>query len=327
MNEKDAPLVSIRCLVYNHEPYLRQCLDGFVMQRTNFPFEAIVHDDASTDGSVAIIREYAEKYPDIIKPVYETENQYSKCDGSIRKAMDAVMCPDSKYIAKCEGDDYWTDPDKLQKQVDILESDPEIGLVYTCASKFDQQAQKIVVEKFGKAIDSFEAELRNNECITLTSCLRKDLLLGYRSFLDSNQLRKKGWKMGDYPLWLYVCHHSKAFFIPEVTGVYRVLQNSASHSTDMQKNVDFELSALDIRDFFAKYHHCEELMDEIAAESVSRIQWLSVAHNQPPTYSLRELEKKYEIKLPAKIWIKHFLLKHRMTRSAFIRLIKMKNRG
>lgn len=324
MSEPIAPLVSIRCLVYNHEPYLRQCLDGFVMQKTDFPFEAIVHDDASTDGSAAIIREYAEKYPGIIKPIYETENQYYKALGKI---MYEAIHPGAKYIAFCEGDDYWTDPYKLQKQVDILESDPEIGLVYTCASMFDQQAQKIVVEKFGKSIDSFEAELRNNECITLTSCVRKDFLTDYRSFFRSNKLGMRYWKMGDYPLWLYVCHHSKAFFIPEVTGVYRVLPNSASHSTDMQKNVDFELSALDIRDFFAKYHHCEELMDEIAAESVSRIQWLSVAHNQPPTYSLRELEKKYEIKLPAKIWIKHFLLKHRMTRSAFIRLIKMKNRG
>ena len=105
MSEPIAPLVSIRCLVYNHELYLRQCLDGFVMQKTNFPFEAIVHDDASTDGSAAIIREYAEKYPEIIKPMYETENQYSKHDGSLAKAMDAAMHPDSKFIALCEGDD------------------------------------------------------------------------------------------------------------------------------------------------------------------------------------------------------------------------------
>lgn len=64
-------LVSIQCLVYNHEPYLRQCLDGIVMQKTNFKFEAIVHDDCSTDNSASIIREYAEKYPEIIKPIYE----------------------------------------------------------------------------------------------------------------------------------------------------------------------------------------------------------------------------------------------------------------
>ena len=114
-------LVSIRCLVYNHEPFLRQCLDGFVMQKTDFAFEAIVHDDASTDNSAAIIREYAEKYPDIIKPIYETENQYSKRDGSLTRIMDAAMSPSSKYIALCEGDDYWIDPRKLQRQVDFLE--------------------------------------------------------------------------------------------------------------------------------------------------------------------------------------------------------------
>lgn len=122
------PLVSIRCLVYNHEPYLRQCLDGFVMQRTNFPFEAIVHDDASTDRSAEIIREYADKYPDIIKPIFETENQYSKHDGSIQKIMNEHMI--GRYVAMCEGDDYWTDPYKLQKQVDFLESHPEC--VYSC---------------------------------------------------------------------------------------------------------------------------------------------------------------------------------------------------
>ena len=119
------PLVSIRCMVYNHEPYLRQCLDGFVMQQTSFPFEAIVHDDASTDGSAAIILEYAERYPDIIKPIIETENQYSKEDGSIRRILDAAMHPDSKYIALCEGDDYWTDPQKLQIQVSFLEQHPD----------------------------------------------------------------------------------------------------------------------------------------------------------------------------------------------------------
>lgn len=104
------PLVSIRCTVYNHEPFLRQCLDGFVMQQTTFPFEAIVHDDASTDGSAAIIREYAEKYPNIIKPIYETENQHRKHDGSLARILDAAMHPNSKYVALCEGDDYWTDP-------------------------------------------------------------------------------------------------------------------------------------------------------------------------------------------------------------------------
>ena len=120
-------IVSIQCLVYNHEPYLRKCLDGFVMQKTNFKFEAIVHDDCSTDGSAAIIREYAEKYPDIIKPIYETENQYSKHDGSLDRIMDSAC--KGKYIALCEGDDYWTDPLKLQKQYDVLENSHNVILL------------------------------------------------------------------------------------------------------------------------------------------------------------------------------------------------------
>ncbi len=119
---KTVPLVSIKCTVFNHEPFLRQCLDGFVMQKTSFPYEAIVHDDASTDASAAIIREYAERYPDIIKPIYETENQYSKNDILIRVIMDDAVNVDTKYIAICEGDDYWTDPHKLQRQVDFLET-------------------------------------------------------------------------------------------------------------------------------------------------------------------------------------------------------------
>lgn len=127
--DNDKILVSIRCLVYNHESYLCQCLEGFVMQKTNFRFEAIVHDDASTDGSATIIREYAEKYPDIIKPIYETENQYSKRDGSLTRITNAACR--GKYIAICEGDDYWIDPQKLQKQVDFLEAHPDYLLCGT----------------------------------------------------------------------------------------------------------------------------------------------------------------------------------------------------
>ena len=137
---KDQPLVSIQCLVYNHEPYLRQCLDSFVMQKTNFKFEAIVHDDVSTDGSAAIIREYAEKYPDIIKPIFETENQFSKRDGSIQRIM-TLACR-GKYIAFCEGDDYWTDPMKLQKQVDFMEANPEYSFCCHRFKRFFQDTNK-----------------------------------------------------------------------------------------------------------------------------------------------------------------------------------------
>ena len=115
------PILVIQTITYNHARYIRQALEGLVMQRTNFSFVAIVHDDASTDGTADIIREFESLYPDIIKPIYETENQYSKHDGSLGRIMrEATDAYSPKYIAMCEGDDYWTDPLKLQKQVECV---------------------------------------------------------------------------------------------------------------------------------------------------------------------------------------------------------------
>lgn len=138
-------IVAIHCLVYNHEQYLRDCLNGFLMQRTNFRFVAIVHDDCSTDSSAVIIREYAEKYPDIFCPIYEKENQYQKSYGYSRllKIMDeAIAAANAKYIAICEGDDYWTDPYKLQKQVDFMEAHPECTVTFHRYDILQQEEQK-----------------------------------------------------------------------------------------------------------------------------------------------------------------------------------------
>lgn len=126
----DQILVSVCCTAYNHEKYIRKCLDGFVMQQTNFKYEVIINDDASTDNTAAIIREYEEKYPNIIKPIYQTENQFS----IDRNITFNIIYPrvKGKYIALCEGDDFWIDPHKLQKQVDALENNPNCHM---CVSK------------------------------------------------------------------------------------------------------------------------------------------------------------------------------------------------
>ncbi len=123
------PLVAIRCITYNHEPYLRDTLEGFLMQQTDFPFVAIVHEDVSTDHTAEILREYAEMYPGVILPIFEKNNQYSK--GTLDKIMNtACEATGAKYIATCEGDEYWTDSDKVQKQVDFLVANPEHSMVF-----------------------------------------------------------------------------------------------------------------------------------------------------------------------------------------------------
>lgn len=139
------PVVSICCLVYNHEPFLRECFEGFVMQKTTFPIEILVHDDASTDHSADIIREYTAKYPDLFKPIYQTENQYSK--GVKVSATFQFPRAKGKYIALCEGDDYWTDPYKLQKQVDFLESHPEYVMCSHNHKIFYQEEHKYHLAK------------------------------------------------------------------------------------------------------------------------------------------------------------------------------------
>ena len=124
----ETPLVSIRCITYNQESYIAQALDGFLMQKTTFPFEVIVHDDASTDKTSIIIREYESKFPKIIKPIYETENLYSKHDGSLGRIVNDAC--KGKYIAICEGYDYWIDSNKLQLQVDFLETHKNYSMCF-----------------------------------------------------------------------------------------------------------------------------------------------------------------------------------------------------
>ncbi len=229
------PLVSIRCLVYNHEPFLRQCLDGFVMQQTTFPFEAIVHDDASTDGSAAIIREYAEKYPDIIKPIYETENQYSKHDGSLNKIMDAAIHPAVKYIAVCEGDDYWTDPQKLQLQVDFLESNPDYSFSvheYKVWNEVKQEYEPHQLEvlkgvKGNLALSLEDFATRVFFTKTLTSVYR-------RSALDNSKYDKYDSKF-DWMLFYALITQGKCYLFNRAMGVYRVQPNSVTASTNLQE--------------------------------------------------------------------------------------------
>jgi glycosyltransferase involved in cell wall biosynthesis len=132
------PLVSIICNTYNHENFIRECLNGFIIQRTNFPIEIIVHDDASSDNTVSIIQEYESKHPDLFSCLYQKENQYSNKDVNIWSDITFPLVR-GKYIALCEGDDYWTDPMKLQKQVDTILNNPNCKIVYHNCGIIDEK--------------------------------------------------------------------------------------------------------------------------------------------------------------------------------------------
>lgn len=282
--EDNTLMVTIRCITYNHEPYIRQCLEGFVMQKTNFRYEAIVHDDASTDGTAAIIREYAKKYPDIIKPIYETENQYSKHDGSLRRIMDAHM--HGKYIATCEGDDYWIDPLKLQKQVDFLEENPEYGLIYTNVDFYYQKQNKfersyITSGKLPRSND-FVSHLVNGGYIAPCTWLyrRKYMQTYTQSYVD-----------GTFPMALDIWANSKIYFLDEVTTVYRVLVESASHSMCLSRRFAFNSGIFFIKkEYIDKYHLLvsNEIKEKIYVNAYLRL--------LPSAIALRKTEFVQEIK-------------------------------
>lgn len=213
------PLVSICSLTYNHAPYIRQCLDGILMQQTDFAFEIIINDDCSTDGTTEIIREYAEKYPEIIKPIFHDENQYQK---GLRGFFHRFVFPiaQGKYIALCEGDDYWTDPLKLQKQVDFLESHPDYSLCFHNAI-VHYEDRKTSDCPFGKIEDRdyTDVEIYENWIIpTASVIIRKDVV---KSELYIKTSKEKRFVYGDIVLFLTASRCGKMHGFPEIMSIYR----------------------------------------------------------------------------------------------------------
>lgn len=236
MGEDKRPvMVSIQCLAYNHEPYIRQCLDGIVMQQTNFPFEAIVHDDASTDNTAKIIREYAEKYPDIIKPIVEKENQYSK-----RHLFSDLIPKEAyrgKYIAMCECDDYWIDPLKLQKQVDFMENHPECSMVCNRTKLYSEKERRFVGDSYCYHVDGFispkDIILRGGLFISTCSVLYRSSIMqdGYPDYCTKCHV-------GDYPLQIYAAMKGHVYYFNDLMSVYRI-DNSNSWA-GQRKQIDIE---------------------------------------------------------------------------------------
>lgn len=224
-------LVAIHCLVYNHEPYIRDCLDGFVMQKTNFKFVAIVHDDASTDGTAAIIREYAEKYPEIICPILETENQWSRPDGSLGRIMsNAIDKTGAKYVAMCEGDDYWIDAYKLQKQVDFMENNPNYSMCFHAAEIKDEcdcneyHPFTIIKEK-----EYDIHELYSKWIVAMASIIYK------RDIVKKYEIYHPEWMItGDVCLVMKCASVGKVYGMSDIMSVYRLNCTSLVHSKQYQ---------------------------------------------------------------------------------------------
>lgn len=195
------------------------------MQQMNFPFVAIVHDDASTDASAAIIREYEEKYPDIIKPIYETENQYSKHDGSLGRIINAAVdATGAKYVAMCEGDDYWTDPLKLQKQVEFMEVNSEFSMCFHGAEIKNETDTKIITT----CQNIEDKEYFTNDIFpgwvvpTASVIYRKSMVESYPKLRHTHLIY-----YGDIVLFLKCTHTGRIWGMKEKMSVYRMTTTGA----------------------------------------------------------------------------------------------------
>lgn len=213
MQSAHKPLVSILCLAYNQEKFIRQCLDSLLMQETDFNIEILVNDDASTDNTRSIIQEYQEKHPDIVKPVFHEKNQYSQ---GLRNMTMRFLFPLAKgeYIALCEGDDYWTDPKKLEKQVKFLDENKDYALCFHPA--------KVIFEGHEEP-DSIYPQERDVRNFTTDNLLTQN-------FIQTNSVVYRKQKYDNFPLdvlpgdWFLNIYHSqfgKIGFINDVMSVYR----------------------------------------------------------------------------------------------------------
>lgn len=214
----DKPTVSIQCLVYNHEKYLERCLDGFLEQDTNFPFEVVIHDDASTDNSAEIIRQYEARFPKIIHPIYEKENLYSKKDGSLGRTVRSQLR--GEYIALCEGDDYWCSKKKLQKQVDFLDSNPSYSACTHLTKTIDlAKSREYIYGRFPQenVILKLSDFLCKMPCHTSSILCRRDFFINRPEWCYP----KGGYGGGDYPLTIYLSLNGPIIRFGEIMSVYR----------------------------------------------------------------------------------------------------------
>jgi len=242
------PLVSVVCLTYNQEKYIAQTLDGFLAQQTSFPFEIIVHDDASRDKTFEIVDSYRERHPNLIRVIRQSENQYSQGTSLPALVFKHARAP---FIAYCEGDDFWVDPLKLQVQADYLTENPKVGLVFTDANIFYEN-RNLTIHAYGRTTkkhiptgDVRKTLLTSYWYKTCTSMFRADLVQGYEQV--ALKLRAR---MEDYVMWLTIAGKSDVGYLDRPTTTYRVRAESASHFTNLTTFLRFRRSALKVTLYF-----------------------------------------------------------------------------
>ena len=305
--------VTVYCTAYNHEPYIAEALDSFVNQKTGFKFEVLVTDDASTDGTTAIIASYAEKYPDIIRFFHQDENRFSK-GGNL---YEEVMYPNTRgrYVAYCEGDDFWNDTDKLRQQVDFLDSNPDYSAcVHNSCYRFcdsSREDEPVIPFRGDRDVPFSEVITGMSRCFHTSSILARAELLTSPPDFQRVAYREGGFT--DYPNAINFCLNGKVRFIDKPMSVYRVNSNPDSWQSGVRESYSKK-----IRFVKAEIAMMQALIPHVSGENLRlteaelhkrRYELLYLEGNvkemmQPP---YRDLFSKEPVGFKAKTLVKRFL--------------------
>jgi len=293
MNTKEL-MVSVQMITYKHEEFIKQAIEGVLMQETDFEFDLIIADDCSPDNTNKIVDEIIKNHSKSVRIKY---SRHEKNIGMQANGRFAFNQCNGKYIAFCEGDDYWTDPLKLQKQVDFLEANPDYGMVHSSYSVYNE-SNKTLSSNSKKNVNSGDVFrsliISGNNVSTLTVLARAELLKNATRIIDAPCLNNN-WAMGDYPMWLSIAQQSKISYLKDNTSVYRKLNDSASNSLDGNKELTILKSLSSIGRWFSKEYGFEDCLPVINENDLFIGYHLSLIYNTQEKVDYRKKVRKHKI--------------------------------
>ena len=241
MNFEFPILVSVCVTTYNHAPYIERAVESFLAQRCDFGVEIILSDDCSSDSTPQICRSYAERYPDRVRVLSSEQNVGMRAN--YRRTLEAAK---GKYVALCDGDDWWCDEDKLARQVAVMEADEQLGLCYTRSRRV--QGEREWLYPAGEMFTDFDNMLFNNTVENSSALARKDLVMRY--YAEVRPEEHPEWLTDDAPMWIWFAACSKMVAIDIPMAVHRLLPESVSQSGNYLRRIAFCDSLMDISLWF-----------------------------------------------------------------------------
>lgn len=261
------PLVSVIVTTYNHERHLEMALATILGQECDFDVEIVLGEDCSSDGTLEICKRYSQCYPERITLIVSTENVGWRAN--YRRCVEAAR---GKYIAFCDGDDYFLDTEHLAMQVAVMEQNPNVGLCYARAERRDENGGLIGYFPTGKGHTSLDALLHDWCVENCTTIARRDAVLAY--YDTEKPENRPEWLTEDLPMWLYVAAHSEVAYVDQIMAIHRVFADSVSHSTSLAKRLAFCDSSSNIKLWFDERYNSSRQRKHLLREQMNTALWV-----------------------------------------------------